>query len=350
MKVIGRENLTWYNDTHNLRQQPTEVERWQDSAWLNWWDEKNKVGGVFRIGHEYNNPDCDGPMVAAWAGLITPAGIYKRVVYLPLREDDKLANGWGGGDDKLRVVVEDGVHRWIINDPEEGVTATLDFADFHRPFNGFPQLGDTSADIAPAHIDVHGSIKGTMNVKGQSFQADGMGVRDHGWGHRSLGMMTSHRYSSGTFGPDFGYTTWAIHNLRGSVEIFGWIVRDNEIIFPKDIDIVAYTEIDSVSTRGGQVRFVLATDEILEFELTARAPGLMNYFHNMPNNNTVCSVSHNGRTGSGMLETSMNYQRGTQAPDKMQRGVVHNGFYPAPLYEFRDGKGESPFLIKTTIV
>ena len=349
MKVIGRENLTMYDESHCLRQQPTDEVRWQDSAWLNWWDSENKVGGVHRIGHEYNNPDS-GPVIALWINLVTPKGVYKRVVYQPLREEDKLPNGWGGGDDTCRLEIENGLHVWKIDDPQEGVSATLSFKDFHPSFNGFPQSGQTAEDIAPCHIDVHGSVKGTIVMKGETFKADGMGVRDHGWGHRELDVMTSHRYVSGTFGPDFGFTSWAIHNRRGSIEIFGWVVKDDQVIFPKNIDIVAYTEIDSVSTRGGQVRFDLANDEVIECELIADAPGLMNYFHNMPNLNTLCRAVCNGREGAGMLESSMNYHRGDRTPDIMQCGLVQNGFYSGPFFEQQGESANSPFLVKRTIV
>jgi len=349
MNVIGRDKLTWYDESFKLRQQPTDEPVWQDSCWLNWWDTKNKVGGIFRIGHEYNYPGKP-PMVASWIGIITPKGIYKRVLHLPLREEDKLPNGWGGGDEVVRVEIDNGDHVWQVNDPAHGVTATLRFHDFHPMFNGFPLSGDTAEDIAPAHIDVHGSVKGDITIQGDSFHADGMGVRDHGWGHRAYGQMTSHRYVSGTFGPDFGFTSWAVHNLRGSVEIFGWVVRNGEVIFPKDIDIVAYTEIDSVSVRGGRVTFTLATDERIECDLIAEAPGLMNYFHNMPNNNTCCKAICDGRIGAGMLESSMNYYRGNQPPDKMQWGVVHNGFYPSPFTAVATAGTENAFLIKRTIV
>ena len=349
MKVIGRDNLTMYELSDNLRQQPTDEPVWQDSAWLNWWDTENQVGGVHRIGHEYNNPE-GGPMIALWINLVTPKGIYKRVVYHPLREEDKLASGWGGGDDTCRLEIENGEYVWTINDPDAGVSAAFSFNDFHPSFNGFPQSGQTAEDIAPAHIDVHGSVKGTISMQGETFAADGMGVRDHGWGHREFDVMTSHRYASGTFGPDFGFTTWAVHNRRGSVEIFGWVVKDGAVIFPKDIDILSYMEIDSASTRGGKVRFLLATDEVVECELIAEAPGLMNYFHNMPNLNTLCKAVCNGRVGAGMLESSSNYHRGNREPDKMQRALVKNGFYPAPFYEGQYKEPSSPFLVKRTVV
>src|SRR5512145_2351169 len=66
-----------------------------------------------------------------------------------------------------------------------------------------------------------------------------------------------------------------IHNgVNNSVEGFGWVVRGADtVIFAKDIDIVAYTEIDSASTCGGHITMHLADGEVFESELTAVAPG-----------------------------------------------------------------------------
>ena len=100
MKFTGRENVRLYDESHNTRQQPLGGRKWQDSTWLQWWDDQNKVGGVHRIGHEYNIEG--GPKVACWTNLITPQGVFKQVRYLPLREEDKLPRGWGGGDDTCR--------------------------------------------------------------------------------------------------------------------------------------------------------------------------------------------------------------------------------------------------------
>jgi hypothetical protein len=348
MRFIGRDNVKTYTEKDFIRQTPN-APLWQDSAWLNWWDVTNKVGGIHRIGHEYNKLDGQPDMVAAWSNLVTPKGIYKRVTYLPLREEDKLPTGWGSGDTTSRVEFDGADSLWTIDDPEHDVQAELLFRDFHPAFRGFPSSGRTSEDIAPDHIDVAGSITGTITMQGDTFTADGMGVRDHGWGHRDLYTMRSHRYVSGTFGPDFSFCSWAVHNgVNDRIEIFGFVVRDDTVIFPKDIDIVAYTEIDSASVRGGRIRYTLPDDEVIEAEIIAEAPGLMNYFHNMPNNNTLGRAICGGRIGSGQFESSSNYHAGNRAPTKLQRALAGNGFFPAlPVEEWQ--KEGSPFLSKTTI-
>ena len=348
LTFIGRNNVKVYGKADFLRQQPRGPQ-WQDSAWLNWWDPKNQVGGVHRLGHEYNRPEGGPPMVAAWSNLITPTGIYRRVKYLPLREQDKLPTGWGSGDDTSRVEFDDEGSVWTIHDPEFDVSAKLRFRDFHPAFRGFPSSGRTQEDIAPDHIDVAGSITGTITMQGDTFQADGMGVRDHGWGHRNLYTMRSHRYISGTFGADFSFVSWAIHNgVNDRIEIFGWVMKGDTAIFPKDIDIVVYAEIDSCSTRGGRIRYLLPDGETIDAKLIAAAPGMQHYFHNLANNNTSCVAHCNGRVGAGMVETSMNYHEGHRAPTKTQRAIVASGFFPALPVDQWNGP-DTPFLAKRTL-
>ena len=332
MKVIGRDHVVMYDEKCNYRQTPGAVKKWQDSTWLHWWDNNNHVGGVHRIGHEYNY-DGDPPRIALWSNLVTPAGIYRHVLGLPLRESDKLPNGWGGGDDTCRQTVDDGVHSWFVDDKAAGVTAELHFRDFHSAFCGFPRSGKTSENIAPDHIDVGGRLTGTITMQGRSFKVtNGLGVRDHGWGHRDIKTMLSHRYVAGTFSPDYTFCAWSIHSdTNDAVESFGWVVKNTDtIVFARRIEIVSYVEVDSASVRGGRIRMDLADGDTLDCELTAVAPGLVNWFdtHKFANNNTLCSAVCNGQVGAGMFESMMNFHQGTRAPGKMQRALASNGFYP----------------------
>ena len=169
-------------------------------------------------------------------------------------------------------------------------------------------------------------------MKGKSFKAtNGMGVRDHGWGHRDIKTMLSHRYVAGTFARDFTFCAWSIHSdTNDAVESFGWVVKGGDtVVFAKRIEIVSYVEVDSASVRGGRIIMNLADGDVLDCELTAVAPGLVNWFdtHKFANNNTLCRAVCNGRVGAGMFESMMNFHKGTRAPGKMQRALASNGFY-----------------------
>jgi hypothetical protein len=329
MRYTGRDFLRFYDETHHFRQAPQPGPRkWQDSTWLQWWDDKNKVGGVHRIGHEYNVPG--GEMVAGWTNLIAPNGVFKNVTWLPLREADKLERGWGSGDDVARNEYVDGKHAWFIDDKANGVAAELTFEDYSPAFCTFPSSGRTVAEISSDHIDVGGKITGWIEMKGERFEVDGFGLRDHGWGYRDVNLILSHRYVTGCFGPDLWFVCYSVMNANseGSIEQFGWVAKDGVLHSAKKIDMVAYVENDGSTTRGGHISITLPDGDVMEVELEAAAPGIMCRVHNMFNNNTLCRATYNGRKGSGMFETSLNFHAGTREPQRMVGNLLHTGWYP----------------------
>jgi hypothetical protein len=329
MKFTGRENVHLYDASTVLRQVPLLGPRkWQDSTWLQWWDIDSGVGGVHRIGHEYNLSDGVRPHVAAWSNLITPKGVFKQVKWLPLREQDKLARGWGGGDETLRQEYIDGEHVWLFDDPQSGVSCDLRFKDYYLPFRSFPSSGKSAETISAEHIDVAGRLRGSVTMGGQTYRVEGQGFRDHGWGYRDVNLILSHRYVTGAFGPDLSFCCYAIHNASSNtVETFGFVAKGSTVHFAKKIDLIAYVENDSSTTRGGRIEITLADGEMLDVELTSVAPGIMCNVHNMWNNNTLCSAAYDGRVGSGMFETSMNFHQGTRKPGKMIGNLLESGYY-----------------------
>ena len=348
MKFIGRDNVRVYTEKDNYRDTPDGGPMWQDSTWLQWWDLESGCGGVHRIGHEYEFGE-GGPFVAGWSNLVTPKGYFKHVTYLPLRESDKLKNGWGSGDDVANNEIVNGEHIWNINDPATGVSARLVFTDYHGAFCGFPSSGQTAKDITSHHIDISGPVTGTITMPGGTFQVNGMGLRDHGWGHRDIGTMLSHRYVTGCFGPDLSFCAYSIHSANSDrIETFGWAVKGDTVIFATDVDIIVYAESDSCSTRGGHIKLALADGDVLDCELTAVAPGLVNQFHTFNNNNTLCRAEIKGRVGTGHVETSMNFHNGTRRADRMLRALIKNGFYPGSIDDLKQS-GNNPFIIKRTL-
>ena len=87
-------------------------------------------------------------------------------------------------------------------------------------------------------------------------------------------------------------------------------------------------ENDSSTTRGGRIKITLEDGQVLDVELTAVAPGIMCHVHNMFNTNTLCRALCDGRVGSGMVETSMNFHQGTRRPEKMVGNLLESGYYP----------------------
>lgn len=348
MKFFGRENVVVYGEKDEGRQPPLPGGPWNDSTWLQWWDFENHVGGVHRIGHEYNYEG--GPFCNAWTNLITPEGVYKHINYVPLREEDKLPNGWGGGDGVVRQEIVGDEHIWIIDSPRDEVSARLVFKDYHGAFCGFPSTGATAEHISAHHIDISGTVTGTITMKGKTFTVNGMGLRDHGWGTRDVNKILSHRYVTGCFGPDLSFCAYSVCNgATDTIEKFGWVVKGDEVHFVKDIDMVTYAEVDTVSIRGGHIKLTLPDGEVLDIELTAVAPGVMSHMHKMFNNNTLCVAEYKGRKGAGHWETSANFYSGDRVPVKMYRALIHNGYYPGASQGHGSTDTTSPFMPTRTI-
>ena len=93
----------------------------------------------------------------------------------------------------------------------------------------------------------------------------------------------------------------------------------------------------------------LADGDVIDCELTAVAPGMVNVFpYSFQNNNTLCRAECKGKVGTGHVETSMNFHYGSRRGERMLRALIKNGFYPGSIEDLR--KSEiNPFIIKRTL-
>ncbi len=327
LQSIGGAALPIHGDETHVRQRPGPEAHWQDSVVLVWWDDTHRIGGFHRIGHEPNT--ASGPMIALWNNLITPEGVYRKTVYQPLREADRLASGGhGGGDDTCRCEYLNGEHVWTLHDGE--VSAELRHSDFSPNVDCYPKQGAIGDDFAPAHFDVPGRVTGWLKVNGTEYQVQGLSVRDHGWGPRDWNSVYSHRWVAGTTGPDFGFIGVSWHAANDSMASFGWVVRGERVTYAKKLDILTYTEIDGATNRGGRVRFELADGQTIDIECTAVAPGLISTHHDICCTDTLCRITVDGQPGFCDFESSSNMQHGKRVPAKAV-GLVDNGFHPNPV-------------------
>src|SRR3546814_15971558 len=93
---------------------------------MHWYDGKAGIGGLQRIGHE---PNRDGGKAVLWSNVFTTEGVrYRRCLSdLPLRPEDRLANGFGALDHKF---IFNGNPRWIVRD--EGIEVDLNVRSEER--------------------------------------------------------------------------------------------------------------------------------------------------------------------------------------------------------------------------
>jgi hypothetical protein len=176
----------------------------------------------------------------------------------------------------------------------------------------FPSGGSMVEDFNTHHYETSGRITGNLTVDGRDFLVDGLYHRDHSWGPRRTMLLRSHRWISGTFGPDLSFGSMCWHAADNTFLKVGYVVRDGQIIYAEDVDVVTWLEADGLTHRGGTATWRLPGGE--EFSLVAEpVDALVGQLHNVCYVDSTCLVRHEGRVGICDFEISNNARLGTDA-------------------------------------
>ncbi|GAA5156539.1 hypothetical protein GCM10023321_32400 [Pseudonocardia eucalypti] len=281
---------------------------WQESVFVHWYDLAAGIGGVHRLGHEPNA--APGGRAALQCALFRSDGLrYRRSNdELPMREP-RTKRGFRAGGSEWHV---DGpVPRIEVHEP--GLDLELELHDFYPITSFFPSSGSLVEEFAAHHYESSGRAVGTVTVQGATRPVEATFHRDHSWGVRKTATLLSHRWVSGTFGPalSFGSTVW--HAADGSFVKVGYVVRDGEITFAEDVDVVTYMEPDAYTHRGGVVTWYLPGGEELRLEAEL-IDGVAAKLHSAHYVDSLCRVTHEGRTAVCDFEISNNARNGSTAP------------------------------------
>jgi hypothetical protein len=315
-----------HDASSELRQQPSDDEWWQDSAFVTWYSAGAGIGGIVRIGHE---PNYEGGVVALWFGLSTKDGLrYRRNTCLPLTEADRLSNGFGAHQGAYRLVWEDDALHLRVQDDELSLDLTIH--DFYPRTDFFPPTaGSLVDDFASSHFETSGQITGTVHLADRIYDVDGLCHRDRSWGTRRWDTLLNHRWIPGTVGPalSFGSISW--HATDGSLRQFGYVVRDGVVTHASEIDVLVGMEADGVSPRNATATWRFADGDELVVHCTP-IDGTVSMQHGVACLDNICEVTIDGRVGFCDLELSTN-PRGGQADLTLTLGAsMQNGLSRRP--------------------
>lgn len=321
MQVVGGGSVIEYGPKDEVRHVPEPDELWQESVVLFWWDTARGVGGYHRIGHEPNVKT--GPAVLLFNNIYTPEYLYKDLSTLPLREVDKLPNGFGGGDTCKFEYTDHAI--WTVSASD--LKATIHAHDMHTPVDIYPKKSDYARDFSPNHMEVASKITGEVTLKGKTYSIDGLGFRDHGWGHRDWTGIVSHRWIAMTFEDGSMALMHTFHASTNELTRFGCVIRDNQLTYAAEVDIVTYLEPDGLSHRGGKVTAVLTTGERMVFEFVPLQKGVVTWFHGIGCVDTICRVTCGDKVGIADFEITNNALRGAHQPLLAINAIDTNGLH-----------------------
>ncbi|PQM45360.1 DUF7064 domain-containing protein [Mycobacterium talmoniae] len=300
----------------------TDAPDWQESVFVHWYDRQAGVGGVSRIGHEPNRPG--GGTSALQCFVATADGVrFRRNDYqLPLEPPVAERAFRAGGSSWL---VDQGRPQLVIDEP--GVTADLVMDNFYPLTDFFPPTSSMAQDFAADHYETSGRIRGSVRIDGRSYDVDGMYHRDHSWGLRKTMTLKSHRWISGTFGPELSFGSILWHASDESLVKVGYLVRDGQIDYAADVDALAYLEPDGLTHRGGEVRWTMPTGETLEMRAELM-DAVVAQLHSVYYIDAICDVRHpdDGRLGMCDFEISNNARMGTGAVGTAISATLQDGF------------------------
>ncbi|MCY4425443.1 MAG: hypothetical protein OXC05_00220 [Halieaceae bacterium] len=321
MEIVGGGKVIELGPEHEGPHEIEEHEFFQESVVLVWWDFENSIGGYHRIGHEPNWRD--GPHINLFNNLFSPEWIYKNTSFVPMQDRDRFENGFGCGD-ACRFEFKNGQAHWTIKDTD--VSAELVVSDTHPPVDIYPR-GGSLGDVAPNHMEVGSTIGGSVTIKGKDYAVNGLAFRDHGWGVRIWEAFVCHRWIAGTFGPGQSILALSFMGADNVINEFGCVIRDNKLIYAKDVDVLVYLEADGLTHRGGHLKMELTTGEVMEIECEVLQKGVVTYIHGYAVVDTMCRMTCGDQVGFCDLETANNAQRGRYRPYTAINAIEKNGLH-----------------------
>lgn len=327
MDVVGGGSVVIRGPQDEGPHEASSHEWWQESVTLIWWDLDRYVGGFHRIGHEPNFKR--GPHVCLTNSLFTRDHVYRRSEYIPMQPEDKLPNGFAGGNGHCRFEFVDGKSRWTLQDDQ--VSMELVATDHHIPIDIWPKGGELGKDVAPEHMEVASAVTGKVTVAGKSYTVNGAAFRDHGWGIRHWEKIMVYRWVVGVFDASLSIFAMTFLSPDGTMSSFGLVNKDNQLIRADKVDIVTYIEPDGFTHRGGHVKLTLATGEVMDLECEILQKGTVNSHHGNTWLDTFCKMTWRDKVGVCDFEIANRAFQGTHKPVCLQKAIMENGLFPASV-------------------
>lgn len=222
-----------------------EASNFNESMYFNVYDAEQKVGGFFRLGNRANEGYAE--MTTC---LYLPDG---RAAFMFKRPEISHNDSFDAGGMRFSVVEPfeeltvsyDGKVVMLdeplsMADPKKAFTenpwdecsASFTFSGLSPMYGGEPVNDDGSpieesgGGFARGHYEQHVAGRGTLTVGDQTWEMDGLGLRDHSWGPRFWQSPWWYRWLTANLGPDFGFVVSIIASADGKRRYGGMILRD----------------------------------------------------------------------------------------------------------------------------
>ena len=324
-------------ETDDLMHDNSGESNFNESAYYNFYDRKNRVGGFVRMGNRPNEGNAE-MTVCVYLPDNSVGFMFKRPEI-----SNNEAHSAGGL--KFEVVKPFEHHRvsyqgklCMLKNPLEMAEPTVAFKnnpyaacelrlDYYgtapgwggelreKSASGWESLkpsGDATQQFAKGHLEQLGHATGTLKIDGTAydFKFDGLGLRDHSWGPRYWQAPWYYRWLTGNVGADFGFMGSRVARRDGAGTRGGFVWDGTALHLCRDFKLRSTWEGDANYHRN--IEAELITDDktwVVRGSVLNLIP-LRNRRRNPDDNELVTRISEgltewtleDGRVGYGLSE------------------------------------------------
>lgn len=226
--------------------EPGDAENYNESMYFNAFDFKSGLGGWFRLGNRPNQRYAEMSVC-----LYLPDG---RVAFMFQRPEITHNDEMNAGGMKIDVVEPFKELKVTYEGKALVMTDPLQMADPKVAFSSNPRLPctvsltykgqspmyggetvhedgtpleiDPEKSFAKAHYEQHCAVEGYIEIDGERFDMNGLGLRDKSWGPRHWQAIEWYRWCPMNFSADFAMMFTVIGNGKGGANASGMVFRD----------------------------------------------------------------------------------------------------------------------------
>jgi len=189
-----------------LQHRPGLEPLWRESHYFFFHDERAGLSGFSTMGFRPNEGLAD-------AGFL----LFRRqarwqLAHLYPRRNVPFRGNWQswtlGG---LSYTMLDPLHRWTLRLEDGRCQAELAFTGFHPPFDYADNVAVLPPFVAGRHYEQGCTVSGTVRLRDQRFDVQGVGLRDHSWGVRDWARPAGWKWITGVFPGDGGSPPWTFN-------------------------------------------------------------------------------------------------------------------------------------------
>ncbi|MGC1121527.1 MAG: hypothetical protein WBA22_10580 [Candidatus Methanofastidiosia archaeon] len=223
----------------HLQHPPGPEKEWNESYYFNFYDPRNRIGGVTRIGFKPNKKEAVGYLFL----------FYKdEILKVVLREEIEMV------PERIEVGSLQFLPEWTLTftgnmagekTDIRKVGVVLEYSPLHTEFSYLECVTTQQLEIGKVvcedHYEQIGLVTGRITVDSRSHDVVALGERDHSWGERDWNAPDLWIYVTALFEPEFGINIAKMLIKKEEIDT-GFIMENGENIPVLDIKAETITE------------------------------------------------------------------------------------------------------------